>query len=207
MMKFARQNLLLFLLSIWACPTAVIAAPTAVVDAPQGYPRVTAILGLNVSGTTLDVAFHSGQSYNQLFATSTPYFLGNPTGASAARNAIVAVLNGVIPPGTPGQVSPTLSQPPDALGTFNTAFFVPFLDNDVAAPGTPVRTRTGGSNEPSTMPAQAYSDSVFEADYVLQDRWAYATFTVVPEPTALALGIVGLLAIGGVRARRLWRSH
>ena len=59
---------------------------------------VTAINGLDVQGTNYNVRF-SATAYNDLFEGTgiTPTFLGNPMGAQAAVNAIIAAFNTLSP--------------------------------------------------------------------------------------------------------------
>ena len=52
----------------------------------------TGITGLNYAGSEFDVAFTDG-SYDDLYGTTAPYFLGDADAADGAADAIQAVLN------------------------------------------------------------------------------------------------------------------
>lgn len=79
------------------CLSASLYAQELVTD-ENGF--VTGIDALRVDGATYNVGFEAGPdgSYDGVYGSNTPTFLDNPTGARAAIEAIVGVLNSTTPP-------------------------------------------------------------------------------------------------------------
>jgi hypothetical protein len=78
--------------------TAIVQNPASAANLVLNNGHITAIQGLNVSGTLYDVDFRFG-SYNDVFTNTnlTPTFLGNVTGATAAARAITDLGNDFTP--------------------------------------------------------------------------------------------------------------
>lgn len=145
---------------------AMLAAPAAyaVPIVVQSGGFATEVDNLNVNGTLYNVTF--GLTIDQTF-------LGNPSGALDAANALAPALNGspAINIDIPGVETangftiaddslgngPTVGDPPATVGTWSVNIF---------APGTP-----------------------------------YAKFAAVPEPATLSLFAGGLMALGAMRRR------
>ena len=79
------------------CLSASLYAQELVTD-ENGF--VTGISSLSVGGATYNVGFEAGSdgSYDGVYSSNTPTFLNNQTGARAAIEAIVSVLNSTTPP-------------------------------------------------------------------------------------------------------------
>lgn len=135
-------------------------------------------------GMLFDVAF-SQLSYNDLFASSDPYFLGDPTGAASAADAIAASLDHSVI-GTP-LITSSFIFIPYAINSLPA-----FVDVDTVIEG-PLETWTNYSplsiwrdSDPSTSNPDLF---VSYAMFTKQDA-------TVAAPSTLALFGIGLVGIG-----------
>jgi len=139
--------------------------------------------GLVIDGTTYDVAFVGG-SYNSVYASVQPTFLGNATGAQDAATALASAL--------------TSLAPATEMQTIN--IFIP--DGSIFA-----------GNNTGWDPAHSFGMPFFEGTYSNLDTTTFAgvgtgqiqgytEFTAVPEPATWALMILGVLGIGFMAYRR-----
>ena len=163
---------------------AVVAAPvgTAVASTLIGTASdPSGIDGLVVDGTTHDVAFIGGvgTSYNGVYASTPPTFLGNASGAFDAATAIATAFNtlGVSIPETELYYVPGTVVTPD----FNTGTAAVNTANNTWS------TQLSGSD-------------------VDQDNIANFNFTVftaaVPEPSTWAMMVLGFCGLGFMAYRR-----
>jgi hypothetical protein len=176
---------------------------------------VTGIENLDIGGTFFDVSFDHTGSYNEIYGGGAPIFLGDPTGAAAAADAIRAVIAGA---STDGVVANSNS---------NDYWFVPY------------NLHGGGDSKPGYVDfmygfenggvAHVTSDcaggagclSASTDHSVLLPGFAYnwaliapvpvpTTFRLlaapVPEPTTLGMLGAGLLGFGLMRRRRRART-
>lgn len=158
----------------------------------SGNLCATGITGLEVLGATLDVAFITGTSYDALFATEDPFFLGNDAGALAARDAIIAAFGASIY-GVGGE----------GAGESTSRFLIPYLATATGNAGAfGVSDRDSSAWDATTYSALNSTDfSTFEPQFYT----AYAVFrrsAAVAEPATLSLLGIGLLGFATVRRRR-----
>jgi hypothetical protein len=151
----------------------------------------TGITNLVIGGDLLDVSF-SQLSYDDLFASSDPYFLGDKSGADDAREAMFGALNAagapsvIAIPGTSGSAS--VFTPYQLNGATDV-----FVTVAARTPSSPLWGASGDGTIPRNAPLSGDPNSVF----------TYATFTLgVPIPTTLALFGLGLAGIGWTRRKK-----
>lgn len=153
----------------------------------------TGITGLEVGGAVLDVTFVTGSSYNDVFASADPFFLGNEDGAVAAMDAIIAAFADAIY-GVVGMGS-------DPAFTGSSLIFIPSFGDAIGNSGAYAGGITGDTSWfVSTYGARSAEDfSAFEP----RRYTSFAIFspTRVPEPGTLALLGIGLFGIGFARLR------
>jgi len=159
-----------------------LAGATPVVNYDAGGHAI-GISDLTVSGNDYDVSFVFG-SYDSVFGTTDPTFLGDPTGANAAADAIGAAMNAEA-------TSPTIGKGASS-GVVWTVYSVDVPGDRYFA------TQVG--YQPS--PWRRFSDFTdnLTADRSTEFDWAFAVFTPVPEPATLSL--LGLALAGAAVARR-----
>ena len=159
----------------------VVAAAPSLAASLVGTPSdATGINDLVVGTTTYDVTFVGG-SYNSVYATTPPTFLGDFADAQTASNEIDTFLNlsGVT-----------------ALNFFTQEFAVPFAisgssNSFIYNTHVPPWTDNGSANATSSI-----------ADLSLD----YAVFTVAPAPGPIAgVGLPGLLVFIGSGVLVWWR--
>jgi len=147
----------------------------------NGDGDVTGIDNLPITGVgLLNVTFHA-QTYNDLFSSSDPYFLGNSADARTAATAIRDTLNDEDP-------IPTI----DLGQQFEDNFAVPYS-------AATHYDGWGGDRQSGTFeeinPGGASRSGIYNA---------IATFNPVPEPSTLA-ALAGLLGMGLIG--RWWRRR
>ncbi|HEY4080546.1 MAG TPA: PEP-CTERM sorting domain-containing protein [Burkholderiaceae bacterium] len=165
---------------------------------------------LVVSGVNYDVSFVTG-SYNSLFASTPPTFLGNAAGALEAGLALINLMN--------AQTATLLGN----SGTCCGAVFVPYADSFIGSDGSPVTPPYGQPDDWFKSIDIAYQDGTGEfwarygdslalkaidvADYNSYD-WRMAMFTAdapqndTPEPDALVLACTALAGLAWTRRRK-----
>lgn len=151
----------------------------------------TGITGLEVLGEVLDVTFVAGSSYNDVFASDDPFFLGDEDGAVAAIDAIVAAFGDAIYGAVGMGFDPSF--------TGSSLIFVPYFASAESNSGAYAGGLTGDTSWfVTTYGARSAEDfSAFEPRRYTS--FAIFTPTRVPEPGTLALFGIGLFGIGFAR--------
>lgn len=176
------RNTLLALVAVLMSPMAANADPILV-----GSPSaVTGIQNLLVGGSLYDVSFcASGASYFDCYGGDDPEFLGNKSGAEAARDEIASFLG---------------NQLADRIATSGVFAFVPYAIN-----GGVVSLAFTGSNS-TILPWNLGNVNSRIANVTTaccaNSAWTVFTATKVPEPGTLALFGIGLLGIALTRRRQ-----
>lgn len=169
-----------------ALSCAVASGAHAAASVTYSSGLATGILGLDVGGTAYDVSFTPG-SWDTVFASTAPAFLGNYAGANLALNSMVAALN----------AEPTLPLVANVDPTYQT-LMVAYGDY-VPVPGYMIAVNAGPQS--ATGPWGTYGDFAADKTVDYSDwnglSWTHATFTAsaVPEASSLALMGLGLAGI------------
>ena len=186
--------------------TLAVAAPT--VTYAGGI--AIGVQDLVVDGINYDASFVIG-SYNSLFASTPPTFLGNAAGALEAGFALIDLMN---------------AQTAALIGTSGTccgALFIPYADSFIGSNGLPAPPLYGQADDWFKSVTIAYEDGTGESwarygdslavkaispsDYNSYD-WLMVTFTAdaqqneIPEPGALVLSATPLAGLVWTMRRR-----
>ena len=171
-MSFLRTGIVLLALS------AVASADVVLVN-PGTDDRLLTITGLTIEGTTYDVTFTHGTSFDGLGAGAITFTSQGQ--ASAVLNAIIAEVDGTAH--TLNAATATIMVPYAETGG-NTRVSVRQSSNDVGTSPYDFGSLSGGSLAQNEMQGASV---------------AFATFAVaaVPEPSAfICVGLVGLVVAG-----------
>jgi hypothetical protein len=154
----------------------------------------TGVDGLSVDGTTYNVTFAPG-SYDTVYASTPPTFLGNATGASDATIALAAALNLLAP------------NPPSSLFV---QIFIPDnnFNNFLAFSGFEIEKLQGQENFIIFNVAAASANGVSTNNPPLNDNGfaVFASVAAVPEPSTWAMMLLGFAGIGIIAYRRKSKS-
>lgn len=157
------------------------AAHAAMVTYDGGTGYATGIDNLSLGGSSYHVDFVNG-SYNSVYSSMLPMFLGDAGGANDAANAIMDTLNAEL-------AVPEINSYP------NEVLWVPF---DLDASGDFFfATQTG--HDVSSDPWQRYANFMGDTS-TTWEPWYFAKFSAAPEPGTVGLLAAGLL--GGLLLRR-----
>lgn len=180
------------LLKSFALVSSLLAGSLAVAAPTVAYSSGVAagIQDLVVAGTTYDVAFVFG-SYNTVFASNAPTFLGNPTDANAAADALLAVLD--------GEPAVKIGSGTGCCGVLWVAFDANFLGD----PNRYLATQTGYQDTTGANWQRFGNFTDNKTDDRSSNNWGFAVFTVdrngVPEPCTLALVVAAFAGLGWAR--------
>jgi hypothetical protein len=145
----------------------------------------TGISDLDVGGTTYNVSFEFG-SYNSVFGATLPTFLGDLSGAGAAANAMMAVLNAE-------PSSPVIGDAGRIQGLLWTVYSVDATDFRATQLGY------------QPAPWQRFDNFLGGTSIDFTSRnWGFAKFTAVAAPDAgstLTLMGFGIAALGVMHRR------
>lgn len=184
---------LIALLSLFANAVQALPIVTTTACINDGRKQcATGISDLEVMGTIFDVSF-SQLSAGELFASSDPYFTGNPTGALAAMYAITLVLDRSVI-GSPRRNSSRM--------------MIPFFFDTI------VRARLGYQATSTTWKISGSLLTFMTSDPSRSSPNhfdSYVTFTereaLVPVPATLVLMCMGLVGLGITRKNSSPRCH
>ena len=166
--------------------TASVAQAVPMLEGPP--TAATGITGLEVSGMEYDVSFSVASSYDDLFGSSTPTFLGDETGAEAVRDAILDVL-------ITNAVTGITNLPTDLVNNL----FVPWALASDTVQTKWVAQQTIGADDWTS----GATSNVDRATQFTNVSWARFTPVQVPEPATLALLSLGLAGLGFMRRRTM----
>ena len=198
MIGLAMKNLLLSLVLLHVLPSA---ASASIIYSTINPTRVVKITDLFIDGGTYDVEFPHG-SFVDLFGypsifTSEPTFWENETGAEAARDAILAVLNSPTP-------IPTGLESLVGLRNQIDWFVVPY-----DMPTNQMIAVKAGFIPAAGPPWRAYplSERFFTTEYLNLDYAVFTEVAAIPEPTSLAVwAVLATLSFGIFRCVGWCRS-
>jgi hypothetical protein len=177
------------LLSLIACMAVLGASQAGAATLVGTTSDATGVDGLVVDGTTYDVTFVNG-SYNNVYSSTPPTFLGEASTAVDAANALAAALtaNAVT------EVSGLSTLPPDVF------VVIPVFNNGGNFSFTLAEEITSGAWTPSnSVGSGSLSDTQANDD---GDLTIFVATTPIPTTLALFAGGLGLIGLIAIRRKR-----
>jgi len=178
MRNISRLFAFILALSAVTMASASMGAQAATLVGPASFP--TGVDGLVVDGTTYNVTFTQG-SYDTIYATTPPTFLGNLSGGSDAGAALASALN--------------MLDPSAAIDLAEFDVVVPDAENTGLDAGFQVVNFNGTFG---SFPVETLTSSPTVSNQGQQELNGYAVFQVapVPEPSTWAMLLIGFAGIG-----------
>jgi hypothetical protein len=193
----ARSVSLGFVVGVAITIGVIVAGPARAATLVGTTSAATGIDGLVVHGVTYDVTFVY-DTYNDVYASTSPTFLGNESGASDAATALATELNTLGVVGLAG-----LSAPYDGYLNINVPFSFTIMSGSDFNSGIDAGcgSLTGGTCVTSWI---TLSDDNQHSDMLIYND-EYSVFTATPLPAAFPL-FASVLGVGGLLSWRRKRK-